>query len=79
VQWLPRQILFGTGFVNTFYDAEVQALKGKAQIILVEKSNDPIIQTLDSHQDFHRIYAQSDGIIWLNQTLDSKTCSKIAS
>ena len=78
VQWLPRQILFGTGFINAVYDAEVQALKSKAQIILVEKADDPIIKTLDSQQDFHRIYAQPDGIIWLNQTLDSTSCSKIA-
>lgn len=77
VRWLPRQILFGTGFVNTAYASEVNTLKKKAQIILVEKRDDPIVDIINSSNNFQRIYDQADGIIWQNQTGMQQACSKL--
>jgi len=79
VRWLPRQILFGTGFVNANYASEVDTLKRKAQIILVEKRDDPIISLINAGDGFQRIYDQADGIIWLNQAVEQQACIKPAS
>lgn len=79
VRWLPRQILFGTGFVNTAYASEVEALNTRAQIVLVEKRDDPIVNIINSNDKFQRVYDQADGIIWQNFAVDQKACNKIES
>jgi hypothetical protein len=79
VRWLPRQILFGTGFVNTAYASEVEALNKRAQIVLVEKRDDPIVNIINSNDKFQRVYDQADGIIWQNLAVDQKACNKIES
>lgn len=76
VRWLPRQILFGTGFVNSAYESEVQAMKGDAQIVLIEKRDDPLVATLDSSLDFERVYEGVDGLVWVNRTIDQSVCIK---
>lgn len=79
VRWLPRQILFGTGFVNAAYATDVDTLKKNAQIILVEKRDDPIVDIINSSNDFKRIYDQADGIIWQNQAVGQTACHPVTS
>eukprot|EP01037_Dinobryon_pediforme_P002311 gene2311-2350_t len=71
-----EQILFGTGFVNSAYESEVQAMKGDAQIVLIEKRDDPLVATLDSSLDFERVYEGVDGLVWVNRTIDQSVCIK---
>lgn len=74
VRWLPRTVMFGTGFVNNNYKTDVDFLTFNAQVILVENLSDPIIQMLDSKSEYQRIYQSSEGIIWSNSRANRKFC-----
>lgn len=74
VRWLPRTTMFGTGYVNHNYRTDVDSLTQVAQIVIVEKLSDPIIQILDSKLEYQRIYQSSEGVIWSNSLADRKSC-----
>ena len=51
-------------------------MKGDAQIVLIEKRDDPLVATLDSSLDFERVYEGVDGLVWVNRTIDQSVCIK---
>ena len=75
VRWLPRRILFNTGYININYIQEMNALKETTELIIVEGKDLGPIRDIEKLEKFHRIYDEKDGIVFANNQSDSKICN----
>jgi hypothetical protein len=76
VRWLPTEILFGTGLINQSYRSEIESLKEKTNLVVVENKEDPIVNEIDALAGLERIYDAKDGIVWKNDNIDFAVCRR---
>jgi hypothetical protein len=75
VRWLPRRILFNSGYINVNYIQEINALKDTTELIIVEGKDLGPIRDIEKLERFHRIYDEHDGIVYINNQSGSKICN----
>jgi hypothetical protein len=76
VRWLPTEILFGTGLINQSYRSEIESLKEKTNLVVVENKEDTIVDEIDALPGLERIYDSNDGIMWKNNNIDFTVCRR---
>ena len=69
VLWLPARVLYYKGIPNSGYDAQLFALSGTADLIVLESKAEETIRDIDAIAGFSRVYEGQDGVVWYNTSL----------
>jgi len=71
IQWLPRQVLFGSGLKNPNYKIEIAQLIKDLNVIIIEDKLSDLVNEINSIPQFHLVY-KNDGYVWINTKLTSE-------
>lgn len=69
VLWLPARVLYYKGIPNSGYNAQLVALSGTADLIILESKAQETIRDVDAIAGFSRVYEDQDAVVWYNTSL----------
>jgi hypothetical protein len=67
VYWLPRELLFGSGLINTNFKKEMSSLDSNLDIIVIEEKNSTLVTEVSALSQFQKAYEGDDGYVWINK------------
>lgn len=69
VQWLPQQILFGSGFINNNYKKEISQFEMSLNMIVIEDKSSQLVNEINALSTFQMIY-DDDAYVWINTNMN---------
>lgn len=67
VYWLPRELSFGSGLINTNFKKEMSLLDSNLDIIVIEEKNSTLVTEVSALSRFQKAYEGDDGYVWINK------------
>jgi hypothetical protein len=75
VQWLPRQYYYASHKPNPNFASEVQALKERLDLVVVEDADSVLHGLINQDTSFVKIF-DADGTVWVNTSRGREFCQR---